>query len=357
MRAIAALCVAVLHISQKLETTAGSGQWLLQFADFWQLGAFGVSLFFIVSGFVIPASLDHRQDRAEGIRKFAIRRFFRLYPAYWLSLPVALWAVWWLQGRAIDWTTVAVNITLFQRVLGFDNIVNFYWTLSYELIFYVVCAGLYALGVLHRPWALIATLYALVVAFAAAALLGLSNAEGYVGFYADLPSYLGLMFTGAVLRQWHDGEPLSRGVKVALAVIVLFFVVPAARSFKFEEGLLVFHPVGGWNGAFAILFFIIFAMRFRISHPLLSRLGAISYSLYLFHTMAAYFAHWLLAQPGLEWARGWDLTVYCAVILAMTIAFSAAVYRWLELPMIALGRRLSRSAVASVSGAEPLPHA
>lgn len=285
--------------------------------------------------------MDHRQDRTEGIRTFAIRRFFRLYPAYWLSLPVALWAVWWLQGRAIDWATVAVNITLLQRMLGFDNIVNFYWTLSYELVFYVLCAALYALGVLHRPWALIATLYALVVAFAAVALLGASDAEGYLGFFADMPSYLGLMFTGAVLRQWHDGKRLSLGIKVALVFIILLFVVPAARSFKLEDGLLAFHPVGGWSGAFAILFFIIFAMRLRISHPVLSWLGAISYSLYLFHTMAVYLAYWLLAQPGFEWARGWDLTAYCVLILVATMLFSAAVYRWLELPMIALGRRLS----------------
>lgn len=357
MRAIAALCVAVLHISQKLETTAGSGQWLLQFADFWQLGAFGVSLFFLVSGFVIPASLNDRQDRADALRTFVIRRFFRLYPAYWLSLPVALWAVWWLQGRAIDWATVAANITMFQRVLGFDNIVNFYWTLSYELVFYVLCAALFAVGVLHRPWALIAMLYTLVVAFATVALLGLGDAAGYLGFYTDMPSYIGLMFTGAVLRQWHDGKPLGRWVKVALLVIVFFFVVPAARSFKLNDGMLAFHPVGGWSGAFALLFFILFVMRFRLSHPVLSWLGAISYSLYLFHTMAVYFAYWLLAQPGFEWARGWDLSVYVALILAVTVAFSSAVYLWLELPMITLGRRLSRSAAASASVPQPRPYA
>jgi peptidoglycan/LPS O-acetylase OafA/YrhL len=356
MRAIAALCVAALHISQMLESTAGSGQWLLKFVDDWQLGAFGVALFFIVSGFVIPASLSPRDRRGEGLRIFAIRRFFRLYPAYWLSIPLVLWSVWWLQGRPIDLGTVAVNVTLFQRPLGFQNIVNLYWTLSYELAFYLVCAALYAAGLLHRPSALIAVLFVLVVAFAAVALLGLPG-EGYLGFYTDMPSHLGLMFTGAVLRKWHDGEPLSRWVKVALAIIVGLYVLPAARSFKFVDGQLLFHPIGGWSGAFAMLFFIVFVMRLRLSHPLLSWLGTISYSVYLFHTVWAYFAAWLLAQPGLEWARGWDLTVYCALILAATIAFSAGVYRWLELPMIELGRRLTRrrdvQAIAMASPAAP----
>ena len=349
MRAIAALCVATLHISQMLESSAGSGLWLLKFADDWQLGAFGVALFFIVSGFVIPASLSTRDSRADGLRTFAIRRFFRLYPAYWLSIPLVLWSIWWLQGRPIDLGTVAVNITLFQRPLGFQNIVNLYWTLSYELTFYLLCAALYAVGLLHRPGVLIGVLYVLVAAFAAVAVLGLPG-EGYLGFYTEMPTHLGLMFTGAVLRKWHDGERLGRWVKVALAIIVALYVLPAARSFKFVDGQLMFHPTGGFSGGFAMLFFILFVMRFRLSHPLLSWLGSISYSVYLFHTVWAYFAAWLLARPGLEWARGWDLTVYWALILSVTIVFSAAVYHWLELPMIALGRRLTRRPNAGPTG-------
>jgi peptidoglycan/LPS O-acetylase OafA/YrhL len=341
MRAIAALCVATLHIAQMLKSSAGSGQWLLEFADDWQLGAFGVSLFFIVSGFVIPASFGSRHNRVDGLRTFAIRRFFRLYPAYWLSIPLVLWSIWWLQGRPIDLGTVAANITMFQRVLGFQNIVGVYWTLAYELTFYLACAALYASGVLHRPGALVAVLYVLVVAFAAVTLFDL-RADAYLRFYADMPSNLGMMFTGAVLRQWHDGQRLSRWLKVAVVVIVLMYVLPAVHSVRFEDGQLLLRPTGGWSGAFAMLFFILLVMRFRLSHPVLSWLGTISYSLYLFHTVLVYLAHWLLAQPGLEWARGWDLTVYCALILATTIIFSAVVYHWLELPMIELSRRLTR---------------
>lgn len=356
MRAIAALCVAVLHLSQTMAQTAGSGEWLLKFADYWQLGAFGVALFFLVSGFVIPASFGNRENRLEGLRVFAIRRFFRLYPAYWLSIPLALWSTWWLQGRPIDLATVAVNFTMFQRWLGFTNIEGLYWTLAYELAFYLACVALYTAGLLHRPWALMAVLYGLLVAFASVSLLNLAR-DPYLSFYGDMPSFLGMMFTGAVLRQWHDGRPLSRWLKAALVIIVLIYVVPAARSFSFADGQLVVRPVGGWSGAAAMLFFILFVMRFRLAHPVLSWLGAISYSLYLFHPVWLYFGHWLLAQTGLEWARGWDLSVYVALALAVTIAFSAVVYRWLELPAIELARRLSRPAAASDSVAQPRPYA
>jgi peptidoglycan/LPS O-acetylase OafA/YrhL len=356
MRGIAALCVAVLHISQTLDSAAGGGQWLLKFATDWQLGAFGVSLFFLVSGFVIPASFGNREGRAGELRIFVIRRFFRLYPVYWLSIPLALWSTWWLYGRPIDAGTVVANITMFQRVLGFEDIQGLYWTLAYELAFYVACAALYAAGVLHRPGALVAVLYGFVVLFAAVALFDLRR-DFYFRFFADLPVYLGMMFAGALLRQWHDGEPIGRGLKVALVIILLMFVLPAARSLRFEDGQLLLRSTGDWGRALAVVFFVLFAMRFRLSHPVLSWLGAISYALYLFHPVWMYFAQWLLRQPGFEWTRGWDLVTYCLLVLAVTIGFSALVHRWLELPMIALGRRLSRRAASSGGTAPPPLHA
>src|SRR4051794_2081867 len=44
------------------------------------LGMYGVLVFFLVSGYIIPASLEHRGD----VRAFWIGRFFRLYPLYLL---------------------------------------------------------------------------------------------------------------------------------------------------------------------------------------------------------------------------------------------------------------------------------
>ena len=45
------------------------------------LGVFGVTIFFIISGFVIPLSIEKYN-----IKTFFLKRFFRLYPTYFLSL-------------------------------------------------------------------------------------------------------------------------------------------------------------------------------------------------------------------------------------------------------------------------------
>ena len=53
--------------------------------DYINLGVFGVSLFFLVSGFVIPMSLKGKNPK-NTVYNFFIRRFFRLYPTYWFSI-------------------------------------------------------------------------------------------------------------------------------------------------------------------------------------------------------------------------------------------------------------------------------
>lgn len=346
MRAIAALLVATIHVSETFAGSASSGQWLHHLADRLNFGGIGVSLFFLVSGFVIPASLGDGGDRATGLRTFAIRRFFRLYPAYWLSIALALLVIWWLRGKGIEPGMVLANLTMLQRPLGVPNILGLYWTLLVELIFYAACAGLYAVGLLHRPRALVAALILLTVWFALQEGLGLRSTSRDLSSLNDLPVYLGLMFTGALLRFWHDGKPLERWVKSVLVAILAVFILPIARGVKLDEGQLLFNFNSDSGRAVAVMFFLLFAMRFRLAHPVLGWLGAISYSLYLFHPVAAQFWRWVTDRPGFELLQGWDLGASLALVVALTTVVASIAYRFVERPMIALGRRLSRPAAS-----------
>src|SRR6218665_1482104 len=90
MRAIAALLVVWVHIAETLAPVAGERGWVYDVARELNVGGIGVTMFFLISGFVIPSSLRDDRPRGEELRVFAIRRFFRLYPAFWFSLPFAL---------------------------------------------------------------------------------------------------------------------------------------------------------------------------------------------------------------------------------------------------------------------------
>src|SRR5690606_6788401 len=101
------------------------------------LGIYGVMTFFLVSGYIIPASLEHRGD----VRTFWVSRVFRLYPIYLLVIAVALVASIWLPVRPQvprDLTAVAEHLTMLMDVVDGAGIVDTMWTLSYEMVFYLL---------------------------------------------------------------------------------------------------------------------------------------------------------------------------------------------------------------------------
>src|SRR6266480_3962126 len=71
-RGLAALLVLLSHAFGHLPAAAA-------------LGRTGVLLFLVVSGFIIPASLEQGGSNA----RFWLRRFFRLFPLYWASIALA----------------------------------------------------------------------------------------------------------------------------------------------------------------------------------------------------------------------------------------------------------------------------
>ena len=131
LRGIAALMVVVQHAFE-MARLGGSDLFAFSLSHV-NFGRFGVVLFFLISGLVVPFSF--RGDRP--IRSFAISRFFRLYPAYWASIAVFLAIAIW-QGAPIPGETIAANLTMLQTLWGQPNIGNAYWTLLYEMIFYGV---------------------------------------------------------------------------------------------------------------------------------------------------------------------------------------------------------------------------
>ena len=81
VRGIAAFAVLLQHTG---ETLWPSINWATH--QYVNIGRFGVVAFFLVSGFIIPFSLE----RGGSVRRFGVGSFFRLYPLYWVSLIAIL---------------------------------------------------------------------------------------------------------------------------------------------------------------------------------------------------------------------------------------------------------------------------
>lgn len=102
-----------------------------------QYGYWGVTLFFLISGFVISYSIQGKTAR-----QYVTARLTRLYPAFWVCLLLTT-AVTLLvrpgQGMDIQGPTqFFANLTMVPNLLGQKYVDGAYWTLGFELFFYVI---------------------------------------------------------------------------------------------------------------------------------------------------------------------------------------------------------------------------
>jgi len=122
-------------------------------------GHYGVELFFIISGFVILMTIECRRT----VRDFAISRFTRLMPAFLAALVLASALLILLPmpfpfGRPTFWQFMA-NLTMAPMLFGQTVIDLPYWTLTYEMVFYIYMALCLRLGLLRSiEWAGLALL-------------------------------------------------------------------------------------------------------------------------------------------------------------------------------------------------------
>lgn len=136
-RGLAALGVVVSHFTTGFDSRYGlrsPGDETAPFDGGW--GAYGVQLFFLISGFVILMSAQ----RAKHPSDFVVSRISRLYPAYWIAVTIAIVITIGtnMPHTQLSWTDRLLNFAMVQRWFLIENIDNVYWTLAIEMQFYVL---------------------------------------------------------------------------------------------------------------------------------------------------------------------------------------------------------------------------
>lgn len=127
VRAIACLSVILHHLSQRLAMPAQE-KWLQEVQSVALLGNSGVSLFFVLSGFLLsfPFWSAYLENEAfPSIRTYAKRRAARIMPGYYVSFLVCL---------ALTWSLSIPTEFLWRRILtGFTFTAGFHYTTFFPL--------------------------------------------------------------------------------------------------------------------------------------------------------------------------------------------------------------------------------
>jgi peptidoglycan/LPS O-acetylase OafA/YrhL len=386
LRGFAALCVVFDH-----------GSWLLltpvrEFLYRWlNLGQYGVFVFFLVSGYIVPASLE----RKGSIRAFWTSRAFRLYPMYLVAVVLAGVAFLTRHGNIAaaqrhPLTSVLSWLLMLPNLLTGPNVPNVTWTLSYEMVFYLLLAALFSWNI-HRY----SRCYALTLATAAVLIGGvlpmaaLTRWAGHSGHgWLTLNAIAdGLVIAGIALAVTDKRRPARIGAAVAALTglvlvtinqsypypwsgcVILALMFTGTVIYRAEQGqagklaaaatvaaVLALTTAGGlWDGRHyhtqwqyqwassvllaAATFGIAMAMRNRKIPRAAAWLGVISFSVYLLHPLVfnAY-----RSIPALHHKHPVpDQIALFAAVVAVIIAASAVTYYLVEKPMQRLGRRVA----------------
>jgi len=327
LRGLAASLVVAQHALEDIQK--GGATQYGPLTDYVNWGRFGVVLFFLISGAVIPFSFRG----ATPIRSFAVSRFFRLYPAYWLSLPVLVLVSIHFGGRVFSTDTYLANLTMLQGFWGFDDVSGPYWTLKFEIVFYVLCAVLFWRGRLENPH-LIGGLALLFFAAAMAA-----DLAGRHGLTAKLPLWMMLFALGMLIRQALVGGSATarRWLMALVPLAVVAGLVLGGTFYRVpDNGERFLTPIATSAGTILpiVLFMVVLWVKPVFGAPMLY-LGRISYSLYLLHTIA------LLSVAAVVVPQAWPVA-YLLGVFAGAILLASLSYRYVEKPMIEIGRSLSR---------------
>lgn len=340
------MLVIWLHVAEifiKVPTIKANGSAFYDIIQWVDLGRLGVSIFFAISGFVICHSIKGKRIR--GTKKFVIRRLFRLYPAFWVSVILGILIVWIGQGRSVTLQLFFANWAMIPAILGESSILGLYWTLELELIFYLFVAGLFLLGALKNS-GVILLLSLLGITVFALFFLFPSWRPAY-GPWATMPYHLSIMFWGVLYRYWYDGRPdLSFGkytvshkqLLILLTTVIVLVPIAAILNCFYTNDFEFFNDSTAY--LLAILFFIIGTVGLPIRNKSLVWLGTISYSLYLFHPIVfVILRNYLLPIPA--WGFSLHLSLYILATMILTTGLAAIVYYFVEKPAINLSYKLT----------------
>jgi exopolysaccharide production protein ExoZ len=283
----------------------------------------GAEVFFILSGYVIVRSQEHKL----GTARYFAERFLRIVPLYWFYLTAFI-LIYAVVGRTADMPLHnIVQSYLFIPHYSATIPGRIYpvlvpgWTLNYEMFFY----GLFGVAMLmrHRLVCISSILIALV---AVGMIFG--PVDAVLKTYTN--KILLLFLAGVLIAAWSQRMDISRSLWPLLPLGFVGLV--ASDLYTQVDGLF------RWGIPAIMIIVGALATEGRRTLPFLASLGNASYSIYLSHIVTMLFvrAAWKAIHPQIFLSE----PIFIILLLASSVLVGLLSYRFIELPLLRSGRRL-----------------
>lgn len=304
LRGFAAACVFLFHLVC-VSNGYISGEYL---RAVFQYGKYGVQFFFVISGFVIPYSMLRADYRVSDFFRFFQKRIVRIEPPYLVILALTVLFLYVRSiadpgrpaGQMPSWQQVMLHIGYLIPFSRYGWLSIVFWTLAIEFQFYLLFSLAYPVFVSGRwlRW----------------------------GIYALLTATCFLSRDAGLFFYW---SPIFlMGIHTALLKLKRIGIVEYWLTIAILFGVIVYRL--GWpTSLFALSAILVIYFQPDIKSRLLHFLGNISYSLYLSHTLIAFF----IINLGIRFTKhGYQKIFFVTLAVAATLFFSYLLYRFVEKP-------------------------
>lgn len=370
LRGIAILLVVVFHADSAVLFPFRNriGTWPSLPLGYVYAGHTGVTLFFVLSGFLLslPFLAAAYGGRPVSRRRFYERRALRILPLYYAAVVAASL----LTATTVGDVLRGVPYLLFLESLPSATVPmppwsGVWWSLATEAQFYVVlpvvalafgrspATTLGLVGLYAVVWGALASsrlLPDLDAAVRSQSLLG----RGPVFLAGIAAAWLWFRHGDALRTRLARSRVLSAGggdlvlvaLFVALGVLLQWasfhgpMPLDASRRFVWHvpEGVL-------WTLVLLVLLLVPLRTKALFSNRFLAWLGVLSYSIYVLHMPVIYHSlrAWRTLMPG---PAAWSVAMgaWFALAMLLCLGLSMLTYRWIERPFLVRKARLGTSA-------------
>jgi peptidoglycan/LPS O-acetylase OafA/YrhL len=300
-------------------------------------GALGVEMFFTLSGFLITWLLLKESDATGTIslRNFYLRRTLRIFPAMYVYLLLGL-AIYLVRGHSVPWADVAASALYLQNYHAAifhteDSYLSHTWSLAIEEQFYL----LWPLVICQLRNNLCRLTTVLVTVIAGAWILrgilyfGLGIYQGYI--YHAFETRMDQLAMGCLLAVLLKRKVLqtfwlfvtSRIYLPAIAILIIG--ASSMLHWSFDYRYAIGYTLEPLFTAILLVQLIVLSetMPWKFFNgALMTFLGRISYSLYLYQQLTLYTATRLTAE--------YPVPIQLAFAIVVTVAFATISYYLVE---------------------------
>jgi len=306
-------------------------------------GIFGVSLFFIISGYLIYRSIDYnisKQGIKNGIKRYIIHRIFRIIPAYYFNLiiifvlalvmfeTISTWSFGFMMKQILSHLTFTTFFI--DKITGF-GINGAYWTLHVEMLWYILAVLMF---IFIKKDRYLFSLFVLNIFY----LMGLDYAlfDSLFGLDEKSSNYIILLYYWSfqifgqliyfiagifIYKHLKMNITVSKLVAYLLFLLIISIFIYTSTQKYFIESFTIKNIV---TLLLTASLFILLHKHKMPEFDFLAWIGKISYSLYLWHLPLLY----IVTKYSL--ASDMPLAISLGIYMVILLSISSLSYYFIE---------------------------